>query len=72
MNTATLYDLTKKEYLSLGKVGDGFFGVSDKAIVAFLTRVKNGHDIKICYDSKGEPDGFYDENESTEWKEIVL
>lgn len=70
-NTATLYDLTTKEYLHLGKVGDNFFTeVLDKEIVSFLTRVKQGHMIEIYYDSKGEPENFYTKKEFEQWKEV--
>lgn len=70
-NTATLYDVTNKEYLHLEKVGDGFFtGVPPRQIIDFLTRVRYGHDIRIYYDSKGHPEKFYDDDEFLKWSEI--
>ena len=70
MNTATIYDLTAKEYMHLGKVGNGWFQMSNEKIISFLTRVKYGAEIKIMYDSDGEPDNFWDDEEYIKWKEI--
>lgn len=72
MNTGTIYDLTTKEYMSLGKIGDGFFvgDATHEEIIKFLSRIVFGHEILVFLDSKGHPDKFYDEGEFDKWKEI--
>jgi len=70
MNTATIYDLTAKEYMHLGKVFNDSFQMPTEKVMAFLARVKRGNDIRIFYDSKGVPEGFYDDEEYIQWREI--
>jgi len=72
MNTGTIYDLTAKEYMSLGKIGDGFFvgDATHDEIIKFLSRIVYGHDIRVYLDSKGHPENFYDDDEFPKWKEI--
>lgn len=72
MNTGTIYDVTTKEYMSLGKIGDGFFtgDATHDQIIRFLTRIVFGHEILIFLDSKGQPEGFYNDGEHEKWTEI--
>jgi hypothetical protein len=73
-NTSTIYDLTTKEYLHLGKCGKDFFTEApDKELVTFMAeRLSLGHTLHAYYDSRGTPEGFYDEGEFEKWKEIYV
>jgi hypothetical protein len=72
MYTGTIYDVTAKEYMTLGKIGDKFFttGPTHEQIIQFLTRISYGNQILVFLDSKGEPERFYDDGEFEKWKEI--